>query len=116
LRNKTNDYLIDREMQRTVNFPGILGIGEQDTACQETMGPIYDRTKEHLGSADSAIIHMRRVLLRLAKALEDGQEPAAAHEAGAYKVRSASAVLPRNVSWLEGAKARLKADSPYVTA
>ena len=39
------------------------------------MGPIYDRTQEHLGSADAAIIMMRRLLMRLAHQLEEGQSP-----------------------------------------
>ena len=116
LRNIRNDYLVDREMQKTGNFSGILGTGEQDTACQETMGPIYDRTKEHLGSADSAIIHMRRVLLWLVKELQEGHEPEAAIAADAFKVRSCSIILPRNVVWIQGAQQRLRANSPYVTA
>lgn len=55
LANRDNDWLLDREMQKRINFSGIWGINEQDRALQETMGAIYDRTKEHMGSADSAI-------------------------------------------------------------
>ena len=43
----------------------------------ETAGPIYDRTREHLGSTDVALIRMHRMLLRAAKALAEGQEPPA---------------------------------------
>ncbi|HLY66544.1 MAG TPA: Rieske 2Fe-2S domain-containing protein, partial [Chloroflexota bacterium] len=39
--NKKNDYLIDRQVQRTQTYTGIKGIGAQDTAMQESMGPIY---------------------------------------------------------------------------
>ena len=44
IANKSNDYLIDREMQRTVNFTGINGVNAQDMAIQEsrvrsTIGP-----------------------------------------------------------------------------
>jgi hypothetical protein len=34
-----------------------------------------DRTNEHLGAADTAVIVMRRVLMRLARRLQDGIEP-----------------------------------------
>jgi hypothetical protein len=37
-RNPSNDYLIDREMQRTKNYSGIVGINTQDFALQEGMG------------------------------------------------------------------------------
>ena len=49
-----NDFLIDRGRdQRTRTFTGIANASVQDRATQETMGPIYDRTQEHLGSADA---------------------------------------------------------------
>ena len=36
------------------------------------MGPIYDRTREHLVPADAAVIHMRHLLLEAARAMEAG--------------------------------------------
>ncbi|MEY4879615.1 MAG: hypothetical protein RJB62_1084, partial [Pseudomonadota bacterium] len=42
-RNQSNDYLIDRQMQKTQNFTGIVGVNTQDFALQEGMGPICDR-------------------------------------------------------------------------
>src|SRR5438094_817282 len=68
-RNKDNDYLIDRDMQRDVNFTGLPGNRTQDAAVTESMGTIYDRGREHLGTSDTAIIFMRRYLLRLARDL-----------------------------------------------
>ena len=35
----------------------------------ESMGPIYDRTQEHLGTTDVAIIFWRRYMMRLARNL-----------------------------------------------
>jgi phenylpropionate dioxygenase-like ring-hydroxylating dioxygenase large terminal subunit len=100
-RNKGNDYLIDREMQRTVTFTGITSSGTEDRAVQETMGPIYDRTKEHLGTSDTAIIGFRRLLLQLARALQEGKEPYAAFHGDAYRVRSASVMVGHNASYDE---------------
>jgi hypothetical protein len=46
----SNDFLIDRELQRTKTFTRISGINTQDYALQETMEkPFCDRTKEKLG-------------------------------------------------------------------
>ena len=47
-----NDYLLDREIQRTTSYTGIWSVNDQDRSVQESMGPIYDRRKEHLGSSD----------------------------------------------------------------
>jgi hypothetical protein len=76
VRNKDNDYLIDRQKQRTVNYTGLPGNRVEDAAMTESMGPIYDRTREHLGTTDVAIIFWRRYMLRLARNLEKGIEPA----------------------------------------
>ena len=62
-RNPANDYFIDREVQRTKTYTGITGINTQDFALQEGMGPIVDRSNEHLGTSDRAIIAMRQMLL-----------------------------------------------------
>ncbi len=61
LPNKDNDYLMDREAQkRGDTYSGVKGIAMQDASLQESMGPIVDRTKERLVSADSGIIKARR--------------------------------------------------------
>jgi hypothetical protein len=96
LANKTNDWLIDRQLQKTGNFTGIWGINEQDRALQEdaAMAPIMDRTKERLGTADLAIIVARRTLLRMARELQKGIEPTAPHEPEAYTVRQLDITSP----------------------
>ena len=102
LRNKANDYLIDRNIQKKKSFTGIDGIPNQDAAVQESMGPIVDRSKEHLGTSDSAIIAFRKLLLRLAKELRGGKIPAAASHGDWYNIRSASVLLDQNVDWQDG--------------
>ncbi len=94
LANKGNDYLIDRQMQKTVNFSGIYGVNEQDRALQESMGAIPDRSQEHLGSSDLAVIAARRTLLKAAKDLQKGIEPYAATHGEVYHVRGLDAVEP----------------------
>jgi phenylpropionate dioxygenase-like ring-hydroxylating dioxygenase large terminal subunit len=111
LRNRHNDYLIDRELQRSRrSYTGIRGIREEDLAVQESMGLICDRTTEHLGSADLAVIGMRRRLIDAVHALQErGELPYEARNHHAYHVRSAALVLPREVEWHTGAAAALAA-------
>ena len=98
--NKGNDYLIDRDLQRTGNFTGIFGTNEQDRAIQETMrgvpgarhGGIADRSRERLVGSDTPVITARKILLRLAAALEAGIEPPQATESDLYRVRAIATV------------------------
>ena len=54
---------------------GFRGIEQEDAAVALSMGPIFDRTKEHLIPADAAIIHTRRVLLTAAREVQAGRDP-----------------------------------------
>src|SRR5262249_32617149 len=92
--NRGNDYLIDREKQRTQTFTGIQGIPEQDMAVTQSMGPVYSRWQEHLGRSDLAIIYARRRLQRLAKEVAAGKNPYAAYHGEAYRVRSLETLSP----------------------
>ncbi|MBV9582941.1 MAG: Rieske 2Fe-2S domain-containing protein [Chloroflexi bacterium] len=103
LANSSNDYLIDRQKQKTVNYSGLESVPIEDTAMMESMGPIYDRGQEHLGSSDVAVISTRRRLMKLATDLREGVEPFAASHPELYRVRSAVKVLAREVPFLEGA-------------
>jgi hypothetical protein len=111
LRNRHNDHLIDRGVQRSgASYTGIRGIREEDPAVQASMGRVCDRTAEHLGSADLAVIAMRRRLLEAVRALsERGEAPYEALNADSYLVRSAGLVLRREVEWHTGAATALLA-------
>jgi hypothetical protein len=109
LANKANNYLMDRESQRHGHSStGVDGIAMQDASIQESMGPIQDRTKEHLCATDSGIVMTRKILLRAAKAAaEGGAVPATEPEA--QRVRSASIELEKGVSFAQGASRGLYA-------
>ena len=109
IRNKDNNYQIDRLEQKTTTFTGIKGISEQDMAMQESMGPLVDRSLEHLGTTDTAVIAFRRRLLNLVRDLEQGKEPEAPHRPESYRVRSAAIVLQQAQPFDEGAKEELVA-------
>ena len=90
-----NDYLIDRERQATETFTGIESLQAQDLAAQEGMGAIVDRTEEHLGTSDSAIIRVRRALIRAARDLMEGAEPPQATRPSSYRLRTIDLIRPR---------------------
>ena len=95
-----NDYQIDRDFQRDVAFAGIRDFVSQDLAVTESMGPIYDRSNEHLGTTDRAVVRMRRLLLKAARDLADGIEPPAVDPSLPYRdIRSAEKILEREEDW-----------------
>src|SRR5919202_2819808 len=92
--NRANRYGLDRDMQRRVNYSGIQGIETQDRAMTEGMGYICDRTEEHLGTSDLAVIAARRVLERRAQELQKGVAPRSAQLARDFGVRPLDVVAP----------------------
>src|SRR5262245_57757750 len=100
-----NDYLIDRKSQKTNSYTGISSIFLQDQAVTESMGPIYDRTQEHLGTSDAMVIRTRKRLIDAARALRDsGRIPPGVDNPDVYAVRSGGVVLPRGVDWVEATR------------
>src|SRR5262249_16958489 len=81
---------------------GVKGIAMQDAAIQESMGPIQDRTREHLTSTDRAIILARRRLVQAARAVAEGKAPDGVQPA-ARLLRSAWVILREGVAFYDGA-------------
>ncbi len=112
VRNRANDYLIDREQQASGNsYTGMKGFGTQDCAIQESMGPIADRTAEHLLACDAAIVKIRRLLLQTLKdhaagKLLPGMDPAS------YRVRSGRFEAPKGVPFVDAMAQYVRRDTP----
>jgi phthalate 4,5-dioxygenase oxygenase subunit len=86
------------------NSSGIEGAAIQDLAVQESMGPIYDRRKEHLGASDKAVIFYRRLMLRLIRDNEEGK-PLPAHDPALdFQQRGVSCHMPADRPWQEALK------------
>ena len=102
--NRSNNYLQDRQVQRTVSFSGIRGIWAQDRACTEGMGAIMDRSREHLGPSDVTIVQMRRLLLAAAAALREHGTPAPGLGVAPPVMASPVVFLPKSVTWEELSK------------
>jgi hypothetical protein len=108
-KNMTNDYLIDRERQKTKTFTGIVGLNTQDFALQEGMGPICDRSHEHLGTSDKGIIACRQLLLEATETVEAGAAPRGLAPATYRNVRPYDDYLARDRSWHEAFAHELEA-------
>jgi len=98
--NPENDFLMNVEAKKTKNFTGIPTVRLQDDAVIWSMGPIMDRTQEHLGTADATVIRVRKRLLDAVRALRDhGTIPPGVDEPELYKVRSIVTILPPGSDW-----------------
>jgi len=63
------------------HWSGIVGHGNayEDFVVQESMGPIVDRTNEHLGTSDQAVIRFRRLMIEAARRGSD-ETPVGLHD------------------------------------
>ncbi len=112
VRNKSNDYLIDRALQASgKSYTGMIGFGTQDCAIQESMGPIADRAAEHLLACDAAIVKIRRLLLQTLKDHAAGKTlPGMRPES--YRVRSGRFEEPKELPFAEAMERHMRRDSP----
>lgn len=97
-----NNWLQDRgAMRRGESGSGLGGLTNEDMGIQESMGPIYDRTRERLGTSDVAVIRMRRIMLRAARAFEsDESEPLGRSVGDTLRaIRSVDRLAPVTEPW-----------------
>ena len=104
IRNKANRYQQDRDEMASRTFSGLgFDFQAQDTCVTEGAGPVQDRSQEHLGYVDTAIIAARRMLLRAIRDVQEGREPphvvrdAARNDFSHIVARKE--VLPRTAEW-----------------
>ena len=75
-KNKSNDYGFDPSEQEHATYTGMgTDINVHDQWACESMGPIQDRTREHLGQSDKAITAYRRILRGAIEAAGNGGKP-----------------------------------------
>ena len=82
------------------SYTGIGQLAAEDWAVVVSMGPVIDRTKEHLVAADAPIVHLRRQLIKAARDLEQGIEPPVL-QFDLAKVRPLQATLRSEEDWRE---------------
>ncbi|MGQ0656256.1 MAG: Rieske 2Fe-2S domain-containing protein [Betaproteobacteria bacterium] len=104
-RTLDNNYLQDRAAMKRGDFTGIHGIPAQDMAMWESMGPITDRSRDHPGQSDVAVVQFRRMMVAAAKKFQQGA-PAigtagfnGAARIPHVKLASFEGVVPKSTDW-----------------
>jgi phthalate 4,5-dioxygenase oxygenase subunit len=97
-----NHFVQDRDgMRSRTTFSGLPGLTAEDAAMTSSMGPLFDRSNEHLVPADLAVIRLRRALLDIARA---GGLPQPSQEMGRTETRritAMSGVIGSDDDWHE---------------
>ena len=119
-KNKSNDYGFDPAEQHSRTYTGMgEDINVHDQWAVESMGPIQDRTREHLGSTDKAIIAARRMIFRAIEDVAEGRDPplttAASNSLGPGTIDAIGPVEGWEAYWHEQDAARRRA-TPWLAA
>jgi phthalate 4,5-dioxygenase len=119
-----NRWGFDAEEQQNRTY---LGMGEDDInvhdqwAC-ESMGPIQDRTREHLGTTDKVIMANRRLLLQAIDTVASGgRAPGIADPNQHHAIAgpdTVDGIAPANdwQAWWKAAVAAKRANAPWASA
>jgi phthalate 4,5-dioxygenase oxygenase subunit len=91
----------DRRAMKEGHWSGITRNGPyEDFIVEEAMGPIVDRTREYLGSSDSVIIRVRRMLLQAAREHQRGSNAPWLEAAADYsRLRGLAVRVPGQTDW-----------------
>jgi phthalate 4,5-dioxygenase oxygenase subunit len=66
------------------------------------MRPIVDRSREHLGQADLAVIHYRALLIAAVRAVQEGRNPLGiGNDFPADEICSVVTIAPAETPWRE---------------
>ena len=104
-RTLGNLYMQDRAAMKRGDFTGIKGIPTQDMAMWESMGAIADRSRDHPGSSDMAVVQFRRMMVAAAKKFKEGAPaigtPGSSREPVPAQVTLASfeGIVPKTTDW-----------------
>ena len=99
-RTLKNRYMQDRQAMKRGDFTGIVGIPAQDMAMWESMGPIADRSRDHPGSSDVAVVQFRRMMLAAAKKFSEGGPAIGTGEHPPHvQLASVERIVPKTTDW-----------------
>lgn len=94
----------DRAAMQAGHFSGLKDrhVFCEDFAILESMGPMADRSREHLTQSDGSVILNRQLLVRAARQLAAGETPAALEpnaDGNLRRLRTTSLNLPAGTAW-----------------
>ncbi|MFT3907564.1 MAG: Rieske 2Fe-2S domain-containing protein [Steroidobacteraceae bacterium] len=117
-QNRVNDYGRSREAMEEGCYIGVRGIPLQDQAIIESMGPIVDRSLEHLATSDRMVTTTRRVMLKAVREFgATGKLPEVLDRpelsAGA---RGGDIVVAAGTDWQSGYETAMLEAIPYAAA
>ena len=108
--NRETAYQLNYEDQRSKWFSGIPGLWPQDAACQSGVAPIYDRTRENLGTTDTGIAVTRRFLLDKIEAVRTANANVAdVADPDLFMIRAVSVTVPHGQDWVEACATHIQA-------
>ena len=108
-QSAAGERFLHRPRAAETHDDGIPGINTQDIALQTAMGPVVDRSREHLGTTDRAVIVLRRLLLEATDAVAAGESPRGTDPASYRTVRAGNHVIEPGEDWHDALRAELLA-------
>lgn len=97
--HESNNWGQDRELMARGHFSGLAGFHGEDGAVQLSMGPIMDRSIEHLVPSDLAIIRTRQLLLDGVARIQRGEDPLFTAPSNTKGISSVDAYVPPGQPW-----------------
>ena len=100
--NRANLWHQDRAAMQRGHWSGIVGRGNayEDFVVQESMGPIVDRSQQHLGRCDLVIVRAQSLLLRAIEAYRaQGRIAFAGPDVDFARIRAISVAYPHGADW-----------------
>ncbi len=111
INNRANRYNQQRQTMQQEGYSGMgLNFQIQDLCVTEGMGPIMDRTKEHLTPMDRPMLAARKVLLSAMRGLETGREPANVardEQRNRFPLVACEDLVPESTPWKEYIQSKL---------
>ena len=83
----------------SVNWTGFPGVAYEDAVMAVAAGPICDRTREHLVTADAAVARVRRLLLEAADAVAKGGAARGADYADCTRLSAFDEIIAPGTDW-----------------
>jgi len=116
LGSRANLWGQDRQAMKEGHFSGLTkGIAFEDFAVQASIGRRADRTVEQLGSSDTIIVKVRRLLLEAVHAFQQGK-PAPWRDGFNYQhIRSQSVTYAKGEDWRRFAYKGAPSDKGRIT-